>query len=69
LYESLYDRSRGDKGAAEELAIKEANTFPVDTSYVSTPEPKSEPAALILKDDIVVWDFMHSCAPCLNLAR
>ncbi len=41
----------------------------LDTSYVPTPEPTSEPTALVVKEDIVVHEFMHSCAPSLNLAR
>jgi hypothetical protein len=40
-----------------------------DTSYVPTSEPRSEPIALVLKEDIVVHKFMHSCVPSLKLAR
>ncbi len=50
--------SRGDHGQAEELAYKRK---PINilsqwnTSYVSTPEPKSEPVVLVLvRKEIVV---------------
>jgi hypothetical protein len=39
------------------------------TATKPTPEPTSEPTLLVLKEDIVVREFMHSCAPSLNLAR
>jgi hypothetical protein len=40
-----------------------------DTSYVLTPEPRTELTALVLVEDIFVLELLYSCAPFSNLAR
>jgi hypothetical protein len=40
-----------------------------NTSCVPTPDPTTEPTALTSGGAIVVRQFIHSCAPFLNLAR
>jgi hypothetical protein len=40
-----------------------------NTSCVPTPEPTTEPTALVSGGDIVVRQFIHSCAPFWNPAR
>jgi hypothetical protein len=50
--------------------IKETNIFSQwNTSCVTTPAPNNEPTALASGGAIVVRQFIHSCAPFLNLAR
>jgi hypothetical protein len=50
--------------------IKEANFFSQwNTSCVPTRAPIAEPAVLASGGAIVVRQFIHSCAPFLNLAR
>jgi hypothetical protein len=50
--------------------IKEANILSQwNTSCVPTPGPCTEPTALTSGGAIVVRQFIHSCAPFLNLTR
>ncbi len=50
--------------------IKEANILSQwNTSCVPTPAPSTEPTALTSGGAIVVCQFIHSCAPFLNLTR
>ena len=50
--------------------IKEANILSQwNTSCVPTPAPNTEPTALTSGGAIVVRQFIHSCAPFLNLTR
>jgi hypothetical protein len=50
--------------------IKEANILSQwNTSCVPTQAPTTEPTALTSGGAIVVRQFIHSCAPFLNLTR
>jgi hypothetical protein len=50
--------------------IKEANILSQwNTSCVPTPAATTEPTALTSGGAIVVRQFIHSCAPFLNLTR
>jgi hypothetical protein len=50
--------------------IKEANILSQwNTSCVPTPAPIAKPTALTSGGAIVVRQFIHSCAPFLNLTR
>jgi hypothetical protein len=51
--------------------IKEANILSqLNTSCVPTPAPRTEPTALTSRGAILSgYQFIHSCAPFLNLTR
>jgi hypothetical protein len=50
--------------------IKETNILSQwNTSCVPTPAPKTEPTVLASGGAIVMRQFIHSCAPFLNLPR
>ncbi len=49
--------------------IKDANILCWNTSCVPTPEPITEPTGLVSGGDIVVSQFIHSCASFLNPVR